>query len=140
MATAPNPLVTAIQSRLAQMQGGGAPGAPMAPGASGGSDENGVGAQLAQQSSELHGADPGLLMRQVQKIRDAVGVMFIQTFQSMPNAAGHLSKALAPLDRALKEIQNAAQVASAVKPPVGLSLAQQGPGGPAGPSAQTPLT
>jgi hypothetical protein len=81
-----------------------------------------------------------LLMKQVQKIRDAVGVMFIQTFQSMPNAAGHLSKALAPLDRALKEIQNAAQVASAVRPPVGFSLAQQGPAGPSGPSSQSPVS
>jgi hypothetical protein len=61
--------------------------------------------------------------------------MFIQTFQSVPNVAGHVSKTLGTLDKAIKEAQNAAQTASAVRPPVGFSLAQQGPGGPAGPSA-----
>jgi hypothetical protein len=145
MATQSNPLVTAIQSRLAQMQGGASPDSPGAPGSGGGpgggggmpasADSPDIGTQLAQQSSELHGADPGMILKQLQKIRDALGVMFIQTFQSVPNVAGHVSKTLGTLDRAIKEAQNAAQTASAVRPPVGFSLAQQGMGGPGGPGA-----
>jgi hypothetical protein len=98
-----------------------------------------VAQQLAQQSSELHGADPGMILKQLTKIRSALGVMFIQTFQAVPNVAGHISKTLGTLDKAIKEAQGAAQTASAVRPPVGFSLAQQGPGGPSGPSAQSPL-
>lgn len=139
MGAAPNALATAVQSKLAQLQGGADPSAQGgAPGGGGGmppsSDDSGVGDQLAQQSAELHGADPGLILQQLQKIRGALGVMFIQTFQSVPNVAGHVSKTLGTLDKAIKEAQNAAQTASAVRPPVGFSLAQQGPGGPRGPS------
>jgi hypothetical protein len=148
--TQANPLVSAIQSRLAQLQGGASPDSPGAPGGAGGAgggggmppstdDDSGVGSQLASQSAELHGADPALILKQLQKIRDALGVMFIQTFQSVPNVAGHVSKTLGTLDRAIKEAQNAAQTASAVRPPVGFSLASQGPGGPPGPSAQSPF-
>jgi hypothetical protein len=148
-ATQANPLAAAIQSRLAQLQGGaspssaGAPGGGGPPGAGAGpstGDDSGIGDQLASQSAELHGADPSMILKQLQKIRNALGVMFIQTFQSVPNVAGHVSKTLGTLDRAIKEAQNAAQTASAVRPPVGLSLASQGPGGPQGPSMQSPLS
>ena len=136
MATAPNPLVSAVQARLSQLQGGAPTDAPGSPTSTG---EDSVGSQLAQQSSELHGADPALILKQLTKIREALGVMFIQTFQAVPGVAGHVSKTLGTLDRAIKEAQNAAQTAIAVRPPVGLSLASQGPNGPQGPSAQSPF-
>jgi hypothetical protein len=139
-----NPLAAAIQSRLAQLQGGAPPDAAGAPGSSpggpgGGGSEDSVGSQLAQQSAELHGADPSLILRQLKKIKDAMGVMFIQTFQSLPNVAGHVSKTMATIDRAIKEAENATQTASAVRPPVGLSLAQQSPAGPQGPAPGAPI-
>lgn len=144
MGSGANPLATAVMSRLAQLQGGsqptdpsgaGGPGGGPGAGAGGGDDSGAdIGQQLAQQSSELHGADPGMVLKQLQKLRQALGVMFIQTFQAMPNVAGHVSKTLGTLDKAIKECQNSAQTASAVRPPVGFSLANQSPGGPPGPS------
>jgi len=137
MSTSANPLAAAIQSRLAQLQGGaggdsaGAPGSGMGmPPSADGSD---ISSQLAQQSSELHGADPDMTLKQLNKIKDALGVLFIQTFQALPAVAGHVSKTMATIDRAIKEAQNAAQTASAVRPPIGMSIAQQGPASPGGP-------
>ena len=137
MAGAPNPLVQSIMSRLGAMQGGTPPAAggapPMSPG--GGSDDQ-IGDQLAQQSSELHGADPGMVLQQLQKVKSVLGALFLHTFQRMPNVSGHIAKTMSTLDRALKEAGNAAQTASAVRPPIGLSLAKQGPEG--GPPAGVP--
>lgn len=96
-----------------------------------------IGDQLAQQSAELHGADPGMVLQQLNKIKSVMGALFIQTFQRMPNVSGHLSKSMATLDRAIKEAGNAAQTASAVRPPVGLSLATNPPSGP-GPQGARP--
>jgi len=132
MATAANPLAAAIQSRLAQLQGGAPVDSVGAPGSGSPDDQTGISQQLQQQSSELHGADPSLIMRQLKKFREGLGVMFIQTFQAMPNVAGHISKTMATLDRAIKESESAAQTASAVRPPLGFSLAQQSPAGPSG--------
>ena len=99
-------------------------------------DGSGIGDQVAQQSAELHGADPGMTLKQLQKIKSALGVLFIQTFQASPKVAAQISKSLGTLDHAIKEAQEAAQTASAVRPPVGFSLAQQGPGGPGGAGPQ----
>ena len=122
-----NPLVAAVQSRLAQLQGGAPTSAPGAPGSGGGAAPDDVGSQLSQQSSELHGADPAMVMQQLRKLRTALGVMYIQTFEALPNVAGHVSKTLGTLDRAIKEAESAAQTASAVRPPIGLSLAANSP-------------
>lgn len=137
MGATSNPLAQAVLSRLAQLQGGAPPSGGGAPPASptGGNDDS-IGAQFAQQSSELHGADPGMVMTQLQKVKSVLGALFIHTFQRMPNVSGHISKTLATLDRAIKEAQTASQTASAVRTPLGFSLADQTPPGDRPPSDQ----
>jgi hypothetical protein len=151
MAGAANPLAVALQSKLAQLQGGapaapggaGGPGGPGGmpggPGGPGGSPEDDAAQQLQSQASELHGADPGALLRQLQKVRSVLGTIFVQTFQRLPQVSNQISMTLKQLDRAIKECQTAAQTASAVRKPIDFSMAaatQPQPGG--GPSPATP--
>lgn len=90
-----------------------------------------MGDQLSQMSSELHGADPGLVLQQLQKIRSLLVATFVKTAMSLPNVSNQIAQVLKANDRAIKEAQQAATTASAVRPPVGLSVAAQ-PGTPAG--------
>lgn len=130
-----NPLVAAVQSRLAQLQGGAAPASDPGNAANANPD---IGDQLAQQSSELHGADPALGLKQLQRVRQALGVLFIQYFQAIPSGANKISKVLATMDQAISEFEKASQVASAVRPPVGFDMAKQGAGFPGGAPQQAP--
>jgi hypothetical protein len=137
----------ALQSKLAQLQGGApaapqmganGPGGPGGPGGPEGSPEEGAASQLAQQSAELHGADPAGLLRQAQQVRRVIGVMGIHTFERMPNVSNYLFATLKTLDRAIKEIQQAAQTASAVRGPVNFSLADQSQPTPSGAGSGAP--
>jgi len=129
MAAGSNPLaqmvMSALQSRTAG--GGGAPGATMPgqapgmPGQPGGGDD--AGAQYAQQVSELKGADPGMLLRQVQKMKQICAVLMVQNLERLPNVAGKLSKLIPAFDGVIKELQQAKNVDSAVRPPIGLGAA-----------------
>lgn len=122
-----NPLsqlvMSALQSRTAG--GGGAPGATMPgqggmPGQPGGDDAS---AQYAQQVSELKGADPGMLLRQVQKMKQICALLMVQNLERLPNVAGKLSKLIPSFDGVIKEIQQARNVDSAVRPPVAMGAA-----------------
>ena len=128
MAAGNNPIaqlvMSALQSRTAG--GGGAPGAtmpgqaPVTPG-QGGDD---AGAQYSQQVSELKGADPGMLLRQVQKMKQICAVLMVQNLERLPNVAGKLSKLIPAFDGVIKEIQQAKNVDSAVRPPISMGAAQ----------------
>jgi hypothetical protein len=130
VAAGSNPLaqmvMSALQSRTAG--GGGAPGMTM-PGQGGGGDD--AGAQYAQQVSELKGADPGMLLRQVQKLKQVCAVMMVQNLERLPNVAGKLAKLIPAFDGVIKEIQQAKNVDSAVRSPIQMGAAQppQGDGG-----------
>jgi hypothetical protein len=119
-------VMSALQSRTAG--GAGAPGATMpgqapgGPGQSGGGDD--AGAQYAQQVSELKGADPGMLLRQVQKMKQICAVLMVQNLERLPNVAGKLSKLIPAFDGVIKEIQQAKNVDSAVRPPISMGAAQ----------------
>jgi hypothetical protein len=131
MAAGANPLaqmvMSALQSRTAG--GGGTPGATMPgqgggmPGMPGGGGDD-AGAQYAQQVSELKGADPGMLLRQVQKMKQICAVLMVQNLERLPNVAGKLSKLIPAFDGVIKEIQQAKNVDSAVRPPLGMGAAQ----------------
>jgi hypothetical protein len=128
MAAANNPIaqlvMSALQSRTAG--GGGAPGATM-PGQSPGTPGQGgddAGAQYSQQVSELKGADPGMLLRQVQKMKQICAVLMVQNLERLPNVAGKLSKLIPAFDGVIKEIQQAKNVDSAVRPPISMGAAQ----------------
>ena len=130
-------IMSALQNRTAN--GGGQPGQTMPgqgggmPGAPGGGDD--AGAQYAQQVSELKGADPGMLLREMKKMKQQCAVLMVQNLERLPNVSGQLSKLIPLFDRVIKEISQAQNVNSAVRQPVGMGAAQpplQGapPGGP----------
>ena len=119
-------IMSALQNRTAN--GGGQPGQTMPgqgggmPGAPGGGDD--AGAQYAQQVSELKGADPGMLLREMKKMKQQCAVLMVQNLERLPNVSGQLSKLIPLFDRVLKEISQAQNVNSAVRSPVGMGAAQ----------------
>lgn len=75
--------------------------------------------QYAQQTSELQGADPGQLLQQLNQINKLLGVIFVQTFQRLPNVANSISATMKSLSRAIKETQQAASTQQAISKPAG---------------------
>jgi hypothetical protein len=117
-----NPMAGVLLQALSARQnapGGGGPG-------------GGPGQEYAQQASELHGADPQMLLRQMQKMNELMGILFIQTFQRLPNVANQISAAMKLWARAIKEGQQAASTAAVVRNPVNFSAAQPSAGPEAG--------
>jgi len=125
--------------------GGGAP-----PGAPGGAPGGGMlstilgalsnrastnpGQDFSQQSAALQGADPGMVLRQLEQVNQVLGVLFVKTFQSLPNMANQISATMKALSRAIKEGQQASNVTEAVskneegssQPPISFSPVSQG--------------
>lgn len=112
-------IMSALQSRTAA--GGGAPGQTM-PGQTPGGDD--AGSQYAQQVSELKGADPGMLIRQLKQMKQVCAVLMVQNLERLPNVSGQLSKLVPMFDRVIKEAQQANNVNSAVRQPVNMGAAQ----------------
>ena len=93
------------------------------------------GQDFSQQSAQLQGADPSMVLRQLESINQMLGVLFVKTFQTLPNVAGQISKTITTLARAIKESQQASNVGEVVSnseqssggsPPIGFSAVQQG--------------
>lgn len=115
-------IMSALQNRTAA--GGGMPGQTM-PGQSGGMPGGeDAGAAYAQQVSELKGADPGMLLREMKQMKQKCAVLMVQNLERLPNVSGQLSKLIPMFDRVVKEISQAQNVNSAVRPPIGLGAAQ----------------
>jgi len=111
------------------MLGGGAPGGAPSPalGAILGALQNKTqnpGQQLSEQTANLQGADPSMIMRQLDQVYSVLGVLFVKTFQSLPNVANQISATMKQLSRAQKEIQQAASVSEVV------GKGDEGGGGP----------
>jgi hypothetical protein len=84
-------------------------------GATGGGEGSGDPAtEYASQVSELQGADPGMLLQQLNQIQKLLGVIFVQTIQRLPNVGGQISKVMNVMTKAIKETQQAASTASAI--------------------------
>jgi len=97
--------------------------------------EPGPGAAVAEQMSELRGADPQMIQRYLQDTIQRISALISLTALRVPGVAQSLAAALKALHRAHREAQTAAQVTSAVgtSPLIGLAAA-----GPAAGSAGTP--
>jgi hypothetical protein len=107
------------------LMGGGAP-----PGAPGGAPGGGMlstilgalsnrastnpGQDFSQQSAALQGADPSMVLRQLEAVNQVLGVLFVKTFQTLPNMANQISATMKALSRAIKEGQQASNVTEAV--------------------------
>jgi hypothetical protein len=100
----------------------------------GGSPQGGDPASdYAQQVSELKGADPGMLLRQLKTMKQMCAVLMVQNLERLPNVSGQLSKLIPQFDRVIKEISQAGNVDAAVRNPIAMGAAnppQQG-GSPA---------
>ena len=120
---APNPLAAMLMQRM----GSGAPtGMPGQPPSGADSASSGAGAQVSQLSSELQGADPQYMTREMTQIKQAMMQLFVRSGMRLPNVAGQIAMAMKQWDRAIKEIQSASATQSATSPPVGLSAAGSG--------------
>ena len=109
--------MSALQGKTA---GGGGPQQPGQGGDPGGDS----GAQYAQQVASLKGADPGMLLRDITEMKKHIAVMMVQNIERLPNVSGTLSKLIPQFDKVIKEISQAQNVTSAVRPPLGMGAAQ----------------
>jgi TolA-binding protein len=124
MAAQANP-VAMVMSALQSRTGAGAAPPGGGPGAvSDGNQSPDPASQYAQQVSELKGADPGMLLRQVKQMKQLVATLMVQNLERLPNVAGQLSKMIPDFDKVIKEIMQASNVDAAVRNPISLGAAQ----------------
>ncbi len=111
----------------------------------GGQDQN-PGQAVSAQSAELQGADPTMVLRQLEKVNSVLGVLFVKSFQTMPNVANQISSTMKQLSRAIKEAQQGASISDVVgkgdesggPQPLNFSAAQTGQNAGAPPSGMPP--
>ncbi len=128
MATPPNPLV----GGSAPPAGGGMLGTIL--GALSNRASTNPGQDFSQQSAALQGADPSMILRQLESTNQMLGVLFVKTFQTLPNVANQISATMKALSRAIKEAQQASNVGEVVskseegssQPPINFSAVNQG--------------
>ena len=128
MATPTNPL----QGGGAPQQGGGMLSTIM--GALSNRASTNPGQDFSQQSAQLQGADPSMILRQLESCNQMLGVLFVKTFQTLPNVANKISATMKSLSAAIKEGQQAANVGEVVskgeegsqQPPISFSPVSQG--------------
>lgn len=81
-------------------------------------------------AADNQGADPSMVLNQLTDIHKALGLVFVRTFQTLPNVANQVSATMKALSRAIKEAQQGANVSEVVgqqeKPPINFSAAQSG--------------
>ena len=76
-----------------------------------------------------------MVLRQLEQVNQILGVLFVKTFQTLPNVANQISATMKALSRAIKEGQQASTTTEAV------SQNEQGPGGGSqGPINFSPVT
>lgn len=84
-----------------------------------------------------------MVNRQLDAVNQVLGVLFVKTFQTLPNVANQISATMKALSRAIKEAQQAASVTETVSknegggPPINFSPVQQGMPPGAEPTATT---
>ena len=49
------------------------------------------GQDYSEQSAALQGADPSMILRQLDQVNQVLGVLFVKTFQTLPNVANKIS-------------------------------------------------
>ena len=55
-----------------------------------------------------------MVLRQLEQVNQMLGVLFVKTFQTLPNVANQISATMKALSRAIKEGQQASNVTEAV--------------------------
>jgi hypothetical protein len=123
-------LLPALMSKIGQ--GGGAPGgggppssAPGSPG--GGVNPEAIGAAVSQEYSQLQNVDPGKIVADLQKYKQAISALFPVAVNRVADAAKGISQAVTGLNAAIKAFEKAQETLKNVHPPLGLQSAQQQP-------------
>ena len=111
----------------------GAPG--VAGGASGGPD---VGNDFSAMLANLRGADPGMLVRQINNIKRLLAVLSVHFMEPMPQVAGEMSRLIPQLNRVTTQAERAQNVNAAVRgggarQPITMGAAQPTPQAPPAP-------
>jgi hypothetical protein len=87
-------------------------------------------------AADNQGADDQMILRQLNQVHQALGLVFVRTFQNRPNVANQVSATMKQLSRAIKEAQQASSTSEAVdqneaaKQPINFSAATAGTGQP----------
>lgn len=108
MATAP--LAQMMARKLIGQFGGQGP-SPAAP-----DQGSQAGPQVAQQLSELQGADPESMMKALSQVKSIVVSLFPKAAFSLPGVSRHLAQVIKYLDNAIGEAEKGAATAQAVGP------------------------
>lgn len=133
MASGINPgmILAALQGRTSQGQSIPGQGAAQQSGAQDPGDA------YASQVSALKGADPGMRLRQIKQLQKIVGVMIVETMETMPNVSSKLAAVFKTFDPVVKELQQASNVNAAVRnptPQINMGAAQPPPDSQMGPA------
>lgn len=122
--------------------GGGAPGGqpggpPQAGPGTPGMNPEAIGAAVSQEYSQLQNVDPGKIVADLQKYKQAISAMFPVAVNRVADAAKGISQAVTGLNSAIKAFEKAQEAVQNIHPPLGLQSAQQQPssGSPFGPQS-----
>ncbi len=72
------------------------------------------GEDFSKQAANLAGADPSMILRQLESINKVLGVTFVKSFETLPNVANAISATMKALSRAIKEAQQAGNVSEVI--------------------------
>lgn len=134
-------LLPALMSKIGG--GGGAPGSGGPPSSAPGSPAGGVnpeaiGAAVSQEYSQLQNVDPGKIVADLQKYKQAISAIFPVAVNRVADAAKGISQAVTGLNAAIKAFEKAQDTLKNVHPPLGLQSAQQQPSSGATPFGPQP--
>ena len=164
---ATNPLLqmalAGLQARAGSVPPGGAPAAAAAPGANpmqallagnagpavgapggngGGGGAPDMGNDVSAMLANLRGADPGMLVRQINNIKRLLAVLSVHFMEPLPQVAGEISKVIPQLNRITGQAEKAQNVNAAVRgaqqsrQPIAMGAAQPTPVAPPAMGAQ----
>ncbi|MBO0887944.1 hypothetical protein J2P12_02475 [Candidatus Bathyarchaeota archaeon] len=127
----------ALMSRIGQGQGGGTlpgGGPPSSAPGSPGINPEAIGAAVSQEYSQLQNVDPGKIVADLQRYKQAISAIFPVAVNRVADAAKGISQAVTGLNSAIKAFEKAQETLKSVHPPLGISAAQQQP-----PTGATPF-
>ena len=104
---------------------GGAPGG--GGGDMGGGNPDAIGAAVSSQYSQLQNVDPGKIMADLDKYKQAISALFPIAVTRVADAAKGISQAVTGLSSAIKAFEKAQETLKNVHPPLGVQAAQQQP-------------
>lgn len=134
MASSPSPIASLLLPMLmSKIGGGGGMGAPGGGGPPGGAPGGGgmnpeaVGAAVSQEHAQLQNVDPGKIVADLQKYKQAISALFPIAVNRVADAAKGISQAVTGLNAAIKAFEKAQEGLQQTRPMLGLQSAQQQP-------------